>query len=121
MPTRGPRVLGCGCTLSPGLVCSHQRKAAAERKARADAQRPTARERGYDSKWERERAAFLLSRPRCERVIDGRPCNEPATLVHHLEPHRGDRKLFWSRSNWSPRCRPCHDRAEQSAERRAAR
>ena len=121
MPSRGPRVLGCGCTLSPGVLCAHQRKAAAERNARADAQRPTARARGYDSKWEQERAAYLRARPSCERVVDGKACGQVATIVHHIVPHRGNLKLFWSRSNWSPRCKPCHDRAEQSAEKRAAR
>jgi 5-methylcytosine-specific restriction endonuclease McrA len=83
-----------------------------ERKARHDAGRPTARERGYDSKWDKERAAYLKAHPRCVM------CGAPATIVHHKTPHRGDRKLFWDRKNWSPVCKPCHDGPLQSMEKR---
>ncbi|MEC7815831.1 HNH endonuclease signature motif containing protein [Marinobacter alkaliphilus] len=33
-----------------------------------------------------------------------------ATDVDHIIPHRGDLKLFWSRSNWQSLCHPCHSR-----------
>lgn len=85
----------------------------AERKARHDQNRPSARERGYTSKWEKERAAFLALFPACAR------CGQPATVVDHITPHKGDRKLFWSRSNWQPLCRHCHSSTKQSEERRA--
>jgi len=26
-------------------------------------------------------------------------------------------KLFWSRSNWQPLCKPCHDRDKQAIEK----
>jgi 5-methylcytosine-specific restriction endonuclease McrA len=45
-------------------------------------------------------------------------CGAPATIVHHKTPHRGDRKLFWDRKNWSPVCKPCHDGPLQSMEKR---
>jgi 5-methylcytosine-specific restriction endonuclease McrA len=120
MPVRAPRICGCGKLVASGVLCACQVKREAERKARAEQVRPTARERGYDTKWQREREAFLKQRPICERVSNGKPCGQPATVVHHLVPHRGDRSLFWRRSNWSPRCRPCHDVAEQAAERRSS-
>ena len=41
-----------------------------------------------------------------------------ATVVDHITPHKGDLKLFWSRSNWQPLCKPHHDGAKQQAERR---
>ncbi|MCT9125512.1 HNH endonuclease [Cupriavidus gilardii] len=31
-------------------------------------------------------------------------------MVDHIVPHKGDSKLFWSRSNWQALCKPCHDR-----------
>jgi 5-methylcytosine-specific restriction protein A len=65
--------------------------------------RPSARERGYTRKWEQARKAFLASNPTCA-------CGAPATIVDHKTPHRGDLKLFWSRSNWQPMCVPCHGR-----------
>lgn len=110
MPVRAPRICGCGLRVASGERCPCERR----RKAEADARRLGARERGYDSKWDQERAAFLKANPTCAR------CSAPATVVDHKVPHKGDRKLFWSRSNWQPLCRPCHDRWKQSRERRAA-
>lgn len=84
----------------------------AERKAAFDRQRPTARERGYDSKWDRERATYLAAHPLCVM------CAAPSRVVDHKTPHRGDKKLFWSRSNWQALCTPCHSGRKQSMERR---
>jgi hypothetical protein len=33
----------------------------------------------------------------------------PATVVDHIVPHRGDRRLFWDKTNWQPLCKRCHD------------
>jgi 5-methylcytosine-specific restriction protein A len=35
---------------------------------------------------------------------------EPAVIVDHIQPHRGDPGLFWAQSNWQSLCKPCHDR-----------
>lgn len=35
---------------------------------------------------------------------------ELASEVDHIEPHRGDPKLFWRRSNWQSLCKRCHSR-----------
>jgi len=109
MPVRAPRICGCGLRVASGAhcPCEHQRKAAAE------ARRLSARERGYDSKWDRERAAFLAANRRCRR------CDASATVVDHIIPHKGDMKLFWQRSNWQSLCATCHSRWKQSRERRA--
>lgn len=112
MPVRAARICACGHRIASGALCACQVK----RKAAADARRPSARERGYDSKWDRERAAYLALHPRCARP----GCDEPATVVDHIVPHRGDHKLFWSRSNWQPLCRSCHARWKQAAEARPA-
>ena len=34
----------------------------------------------------------------------------PATVVDHIVPHRGDKKLFWDQSNWQPLCKEHHDK-----------
>ncbi|WP_347710389.1 HNH endonuclease signature motif containing protein [Ancylobacter sp. WKF20] len=112
MPVRAPRICGCGHKVASGVQCPCEARRAADRKARADQNRPSARERGYDGKWQTERAAFLKAHPTCKR------CGQPATVVDHVVPHRGDRKLFWSRSNWQPLCTPCHSRAKQADEAR---
>ncbi|MFG1301913.1 HNH endonuclease signature motif containing protein [Xanthobacter sp. V3C-3] len=110
MPVRAPRICGCGLKVASGEYCPCERR----RKAAADARRPSARERGYSSKWDAERAAYLKTHPECVR------CPRPATVVDHIQPHRGDHRLFWDRSNWQALCRPCHDRWKQSVERRAS-
>nr|WP_246413968.1 HNH endonuclease [Martelella radicis] len=48
-------------------------------------------------------------------------CGEPAALVDHKIPHRGDQRLFWDRTNWQPLCHHCHNSAKQSEERRASK
>jgi 5-methylcytosine-specific restriction protein A len=35
---------------------------------------------------------------------------EPATVVDHVVPHRGDQELFWDEANWAALCTRCHDR-----------
>ena len=110
MPMKAPRICGCGYRIASGSRCPCE----ARRKAEADARRPSARDRGYDSKWDKERAAFLKTNSKCAR------CAAPATVVDHITPHRGDMKLFWSRSNWQALCRPCHSRWKQSVEKREA-
>jgi 5-methylcytosine-specific restriction protein A len=33
-----------------------------------------------------------------------------ATIVDHINPHKGDQALFWDQSNWQVLCKQCHDR-----------
>lgn len=60
--------------------------------------------RGYTSKWRRVSKAYLRAHPLCAK------CGRPATVVDHIRPHRGDKVLFWDKSNWQSLCKPCHDR-----------
>jgi len=83
-----------------------------ERKARHDQQRPSARQRGYDGKWDKARAEFLKVHPTCVM------CGQPSRVVDHIKPHKGDKALFWSRPNWQALCTPCHSSRKQSLEAR---
>lgn len=68
----------------------------------------TTAERGYGGRWQRARLAYLAKHPLCVacRAL-GRV--EAATVVDHIEPHRGDMVKFWdSASNWQPLCDSCH-------------
>jgi 5-methylcytosine-specific restriction protein A len=83
-------------------------KSTAAIKAELDRQRPSAARRGYGPRWRRARAAYLARHPLCV------PCEaagrlEPATVVDHVVPHRGDEILFWDERNWQALCKPCHD------------
>ena len=115
MPRSAPSLRYCGCVVASGQRCEHMIVRDRERKARFDAERPSARERGYTSKWDTERAAYLKANPVCSR------CGAPATVVNHKTPHKGDKRLFWSRSNWEAVCATCHNGAIQSQERRERR
>lgn len=69
-----------GCPeLTDSTRCQAHTKA---KRRREDKRRPSARQRGYDSKWQRTRAAYLRSHPVCE---DPEGCIERATDVHHLD------------------------------------
>jgi len=48
------------------------------------------------------RAAYLSRHPICAR------CIEPATVLDHVVPHRGNSFLFWSQHNWQGLCVHCH-------------
>jgi 5-methylcytosine-specific restriction endonuclease McrA len=89
--------------IAGGEPCPCQTRRAKERKAAADARRPSASARGYGAKWQEVRAAFLSVHTKCG-------CGEPATVVDHEKPHKGDFKLFWDRKNWSAKCARCHNR-----------
>lgn len=73
-----------------------------------NAKRESANTRGYSSKWRKARANYLLHHPLCiECERQGRYVQ--ATVVDHMIPHKGDKKLFWDTSNWQPLCKRCHD------------
>jgi len=72
-------------------------------------------QRGYGSRWQKARETFLRSHPLCVMCGDlGRI--EPATVVDHIKPHRGDMVLFWDKTNWQPLCKSCHDIHKQRLE-----
>jgi len=113
MPSRAPRICGlCGGVHADGERCPKVIERDRERKARFDEKRPSARARGYNRAWDAERRSFLQLNPNCRR------CGEPASVVDHIRPHKGDDRLFWDRSNWQPLCRHCHNSSKQAQEKR---
>lgn len=70
--------------------------------------RASAAKRGYGSKWQRISKAYLRKHPMCVKCLaNGRFVS--ATVVDHIIPHRGDKVLMWSESNWQALCKQCHD------------
>lgn len=115
MPFKAPKICGCGRTVAWDALCSCQRL----RKAEADRRRPSARERGYDTRWQRESKAFLALDV---NRLCACGCGRAADMVDHKIPHRGDMRAFWDRSNWQPMASsPCHSRRKQAQERRGLR
>lgn len=75
----------------------------------------TSADRGYGYKWRKAREVFLREHPLCVYCQrEGRI--EPATVVDHIEPHRGNDRLFWDRGNWQPLCKRCHDTTKKKEE-----
>ncbi|MGE3247968.1 MAG: HNH endonuclease [Beijerinckiaceae bacterium] len=111
MPSRGPRICSCGKTVQPNERCPCQRTGKIDRDRRHDATRPNATQRGYGSKWREAREEFIRRNPVCAF------CGAPSTVVDHIEPHKGDLKLFWRRSNWQALCASCHNSRKQRIER----
>lgn len=103
MPMKAPRICSCGRTVASGVICICQR----ERRAAADKLRPTAQQRGYDSKWQRESRIFL-AQPENKFCACG--CGRLADCVDHKKAHKGDMRLFWDRKNWQPMNGDCNRR-----------
>ena len=103
MANKPPRICGCGKTVPAGAAC----ECAVARRADYDRRRGSARQRGYDARWERESADFLAL-PENKFCACG--CGREADMVDHKRAHKGDMALFWDRSNWQPMKRRCNSR-----------
>lgn len=94
----------------------------------------TSGQRGYDYRWQKARAEFLLLHPYCvycvrdarigsaglaEIILECAHRGLPlpyGNIVDHRIPHRGDQVLFWDRSNWQTLCASHHSGAKQYEE-----
>lgn len=74
-------------------------------------------ERGYNYRWQKAREGFLKKHPACV-YCERKGIIEEATVVDHIRPHRGDKKLFWDRNNWQSLCGRCHSSVKQREEHR---
>ncbi|MGE4297025.1 MAG: HNH endonuclease signature motif containing protein [Desulfovibrionaceae bacterium] len=91
-----------------GFCDAHEQQVKRKAQREHDARRGSAASRGYDSKWRQARAAYLRKHPLCIQCqAEGRAV--AATVVDHIEPHRGDKALFWDSKNWQPLCKRHHD------------
>ena len=77
--------------------------------------RKDATQRGYDHKWRSARVRHLKKHPLCEYCKrDGHVI--AATVVDHVIPHKGNKGLFWDKSNWQSLCTSCHSSVKQREE-----
>lgn len=68
-----------------------------------------------NNKWKKARLEHLYEHPECA-YCRARGMLSGADLVDHIEPHKGDEKLFWDRSNWQSLCWDCHSGEKQLEE-----
>ena len=76
---------------------------------RAQDNRASASNRGYDARWRAARASYLQAHPICAECAR-HGGTEAATVVDHIRPHKGNDILFWDDSNWQALCARCHNR-----------
>lgn len=63
----------------------------------------------YGRRWNAYTKSFLAMNPLC-RYCTANQRDEPASVVDHITPHKGDAVLFWDPDNHQPLCKRCHDR-----------
>ena len=108
------RALGCPKLSVQGKAyCEDHLEPEKEYKREFDKERGTAHKRGYTAEWRVARRAYLAAHPLCVKCqAEGRL--EPATVVDHIKPHRGDMRLFWDVTNWQPLGKRHHDQKTAS-------
>lgn len=98
------RKQGCQSFAEDGYCERHKQEAQAY-----DQYRESSAKRGYDSKWRAARKVYLMEHALCVHCLnDGRVV--AASVVDHIKPHKGNKVLFWDRSNWQPLCKQHHDK-----------
>ena len=94
---------GCAALVPSGTKYCEAHKALHPEEVRSAASR------GYGRAWQKASRQFLQAHPLCEECQrQGKYVK--ATDVDHIIPHRGDKKLFWDRSNWQALCHRCHSK-----------
>lgn len=62
-------------------------------------------------RWKQARKAFLIVHPICEcEECTAAGIVQPAEVVDHIKPHRGNAELFWDQSNWQAMAKRCHNK-----------
>jgi 5-methylcytosine-specific restriction endonuclease McrA len=69
----------------------------------------------YNYRWQKASKAYLALHPLCAEC-ERRGRVTAATVVDHIEPHRGDMVKFWNTANWQSLCEPCHNGIKQRFE-----
>lgn len=103
MPKRECRYPGCHILVNvPDSYCPSHKPVITD-------DRPTANQRGYNSRWRRARKAYLAKHPFCVECMK-KGTVKLATDVDHIVPHKGSKILFWNEKNWQSLCHSCHSK-----------
>lgn len=110
MATGAPRLCthpSCGALVFKGYRCD--KHPYPENKKRNDRSASPGYLLYRTKEWKSTRAAQLLAYPYCADCAE-LGTSVKATVVDHREPHKGDAKLFFKRSNLVSLCRNHHNR-----------
>jgi len=69
----------------------------------------------YDHRWRKQREYFLQANPLCV-MCQAQGLVGSASVVDHIQPHKGDLTLFWDPNNWQSLCKTHHDSAKKAQE-----
>ena len=112
-PGRACRQPGCPeLTRDRSGYCEdHRNKAKRQYDKATDAKRGSARQRGYDKRWERFREWFLQQPGNqiCHRCLELKGDVVKAELVHHIKPVKDRPDLRLDPANCQALCRDCHE------------
>jgi len=101
------RICACRFRIKHGELCPCEK----QRKAEADATRPSAAARGYDAAWRKLRAKHLKRQPNCVM------CGEPGDTVDHIKKVSDFPELRLDPLNLQTFCRHHHSSTVQRQER----
>jgi len=96
---------GCPELIRDGPYCEKHKR---DRQRAQDQRRGSAASRGYDGRWRQYRETFLREHPLCVECLKSDKV-VAASVVDHIKPHKGDKRLFWDMKNHQPLCKRCHD------------
>ena len=110
MPKRGCSVPGCPEIAGDSGMCEYHRKKyrrESSRDRRWNEKRPNTSERGYGSRWQKIRKAYLSRNPICNKC-ERKGRTTAADTVHHIIDIKngGTHNL----DNLMALCRDCHER-----------
>lgn len=105
--TKPARICACRFRIKAGDLCPCEK----QRKAAADAARPSAAARGYDAAWRKLRAEHLKRQPNC--VV----CGKPGDTVDHIKRVRDFPELRLDPRNLQTMCAHHHSSTAQRQER----
>lgn len=77
-------------------------------KPKKEDNRPSSTARGYNYRWQKVRKMYLKENPLCVECLN-LGIITPATIVDHIEPHKGDYDKFWDEDNMQSLCEKCHN------------
>lgn len=87
----------------------------AEYEKQKDLKRGTSKERGYDAKWRQIRAYHLKHNPLCVYCLKN-GITKQATVVDHIQAHKGNKTLFYDTNNLQSLCSVCHNSTKKKEE-----
>ena len=105
--TKPARICACRFRIKAGDLCPCEK----QRKAKADASRPSAAARGYDAAWRKLRDEHLKRQPNCVA------CGKPGDTVDHIKRVRDFPELRLDPRNLQTVCASCHSSTVQRQER----